>query len=117
MSVLISICGGSERQSEIETGGVEEYTFAPSSGRRPKGRILIADDERQIREILMELLSQDYECRAVSSAEEALSLLRVEKFALVLSDIRMSGLSGLDMLPQAAQIDHRHEPQRRAHDY
>jgi DNA-binding NtrC family response regulator len=47
------------------------------------------------------MLCDSHECRAVSSAEEALSLLETEKFDLVLSDIRMSGMSGLEMIPPA----------------
>src|ERR1043166_349118 len=66
-----------------------------------RAHILIVDDEDGIRGILEELLSARHECRAVSSAEEALSLLATEKFDLVLSDIRMSGMSGLEMIPYA----------------
>jgi diguanylate cyclase (GGDEF)-like protein/PAS domain S-box-containing protein len=69
-----------------------------------RARILIADDEPQIREMLHELLSDEYECREVGSAEEALELLRAEKFELVLSDITMPGLSGLDMVPQVLTL-------------
>jgi diguanylate cyclase len=64
-----------------------------------RARILIADDDAQIRSILRELLGEAYECREVSSAEEALELLRVERFHLVLSDITMGGISGLEMIP------------------
>jgi diguanylate cyclase (GGDEF)-like protein len=64
-----------------------------------KPRILIADDEAPIRGILRQLLSRHYECREVGSAEEALELLESESFALVLSDIMMGGLTGLDMVP------------------
>jgi diguanylate cyclase (GGDEF)-like protein len=66
-------------------------------------RILIVDDERGIRDMLYELLHESYECRAVGSAEEALELLRLEPFSLVLSDIRMSGMSGLEMIPLALE--------------
>jgi diguanylate cyclase (GGDEF)-like protein len=47
------------------------------------------------------MLCDNHDCRAVSSAEEALSLLATEKFDLVLSDIKMSGMSGLEMIPEA----------------
>lgn len=67
-----------------------------------KLRILIADDEPQVRAVLGELLGRDHECREVASAEEALELLCAEEFALVLSDIVMGRLSGLDMLPHVA---------------
>lgn len=67
-------------------------------------RILIADDDAQIREVLHELLGDDYECAEVSSGEEALALLRTESFDLVLSDIMMGGITGLQMVPQLLQL-------------
>src|SRR5215212_4187369 len=71
--------------------------FAPQD-KRP--RILIADDDAQIREVLHELLGDAYECAEVSSAEEALAVVRREEFDLVLSDIMMGGITGLEMVPQ-----------------
>jgi len=65
-----------------------------------KARILIADDEPQIVEVLRMLLSDAYECVGVGSAEEALARLGTESFDLVLSDIMMGGISGLEMVPQ-----------------
>ncbi|MDT4895087.1 MAG: hypothetical protein QOH25_164 [Acidobacteriota bacterium] len=67
-------------------------------------RILIADDDAQIREVLHELLGEDYDCAEVSSAEEALAVLRTEEFDLVLSDIMMGGITGLQMVPQVLQL-------------
>lgn len=67
-------------------------------------RILIADDEAQIREVLHELLGENYDCAEVSSAEEALALLRTEEFNLVLSDIMMGGITGLEMVPQVLKL-------------
>src|SRR5918912_2614626 len=65
-----------------------------------RARILIADDDSGIREVLHELLSGDYDCTEVSSAEEALSVIASEAFDLVLSDIMMGGITGLEMVPQ-----------------
>ena len=64
-----------------------------------KSRILIADDDAEIRSVLQEFLSQWYECREVRSAEEALAVLRAEEFHLIISDIVMDGMSGLEMVP------------------
>jgi PAS domain S-box-containing protein len=63
-------------------------------------RILIIDDEPGIRSLLSEFLSESYQCVEAGSAEDALELLRAEKFNLVLSDIQMGGLSGLEMVPR-----------------
>lgn len=67
-------------------------------------RILIVDDEREITEILADLLSQDYDCLRAGSAEEALDSLRAGEFQLVISDITMPGMSGLEMIPHVKQL-------------
>ncbi|MDT5120573.1 MAG: hypothetical protein QOC96_55 [Acidobacteriota bacterium] len=68
-----------------------------------RARILIADDDEQIREVLLELLSENYDCTAVTSAEEALTKIQTESFDLVLSDIMMGGITGLEMVPQVLE--------------
>jgi len=62
-------------------------------------RILIVDDEAEITEILADLLSEDYDCLRAGSAEQALAELRRNQFQLVISDITMPGMSGLEMIP------------------
>ncbi|HLL72202.1 MAG TPA: HD domain-containing phosphohydrolase [Pyrinomonadaceae bacterium] len=69
-----------------------------------KTRLLIADDEPEIRSILEEFLCERYDCRTVCSAEEALALLRTEKFDLIISDIQMDGMSGLEMVPHVRAL-------------
>lgn len=69
-----------------------------------RSRILIVDDEQQITAILSDLLSEGYECLTSSSAESALELLRQNQFELVISDITMPGMSGLDMIPHVKKI-------------
>ena len=67
-------------------------------------RILIVDDEVEITEILADLLSEEYECIRAGSAEEALTRLQESEFQLVISDITMPGMSGLDMIPHVKEI-------------
>jgi cyclic di-GMP phosphodiesterase len=67
-------------------------------------RILIVDDEVEITEILADLLSEDYDCLRAGSAEEALQRLNEREFQLVISDITMPGMSGLDMIPHVKQL-------------
>ena len=67
-------------------------------------RILIVDDEREITEILADLLSEEYECLKAGSAEDALKCLNESEFHLVISDITMPGMSGLDMIPHVKQL-------------
>ena len=66
--------------------------------------ILIVDDEREIGEILSDLLSAEYDCVTAASAEEALERLREREFPLVISDITMPGMSGLELLPHIKRI-------------
>ena len=72
--------------------------------REERARILIADDEEEIRNVLCELLSEDYDCQLVASAEEALVCLRTRRFDVVVSDIQMDGMSGLEMIPHVAEL-------------
>jgi putative nucleotidyltransferase with HDIG domain len=67
-------------------------------------RILIVDDEAEITEILADLLSEDYECLRAGSAEQALAHLRDSHFQLVISDITMPGMSGLEMIPHVKNL-------------
>ena len=67
-------------------------------------RILLVDDEVEITEILADLLSEEYECIRANSAEQALALLRENEFQLVISDITMSGMSGLEMIPHVKTL-------------
>jgi response regulator RpfG family c-di-GMP phosphodiesterase len=69
-----------------------------------KSRILIVDDEHEITEILKDLLSDEHDCQTVGSAEGALALLTETDFQLVISDITMPGMSGLEMLPFVKRI-------------
>ncbi len=67
-------------------------------------RILIVDDEVEITEILADLLSEEYDCIRAGSAEEALTRLHEGEFQLVISDITMPGMSGLDMIPHVKEF-------------
>jgi putative nucleotidyltransferase with HDIG domain len=69
-----------------------------------KARILVVDDEPEIREVLCELLGMDYSCASAASAEEALEKLREGHFNLIISDIMMGGMSGLEMIPHVLSI-------------
>jgi len=68
--------------------------------------VLVVDDEEPIRNALRKYLKQQqFEVFAASSADEALQQLRLHKVALMLSDIRMPGTSGVDLVPQALEIE------------
>jgi len=65
-----------------------------------KMRILIADDEEGIRESLNLILSDEYELVFAKDGQETLAKLGQEPVELVLLDIKMPKLDGLDVLRQ-----------------
>lgn len=69
-----------------------------------KPKLLIIDDEEQICRLLLELLGSRYSCSDARSAEEALAALSHSSFDLVISDINMGGMSGLDLVPHVHSL-------------
>ncbi len=64
-----------------------------------KANVLIIDDDEQIRTLLIPIFGNTHQCRAASSAQEALTALAQDTFDLVLMDIDMSGISGAELAP------------------
>ena len=63
-------------------------------------RILIIEDDEEMRALLRDLLLEDgIEFDSAESGSEAIQKLAEEPFDLVITDIRMPGLTGLDILP------------------
>lgn len=73
-------------------------------GKHLKPRLLIVDDEAEVRGVLNDLLCDSYECTEAPSAEAALDNLRSSDYQLVISDITMSGMSGLEMIPHVKAV-------------
>jgi len=62
-------------------------------------RVLIVDDERKMRRVLQMMLENlDFESVATETAEEALAVAETEHFDLVLTDIKLPGKSGIELL-------------------
>jgi two-component system KDP operon response regulator KdpE len=60
------------------------------------GHILVVDDEPQIRRVMrMTLVAQGYEVSDARTGDEALDLIRSEKYDLLLLDVNMPGISGV----------------------
>jgi diguanylate cyclase (GGDEF)-like protein len=71
-----------------------------NSRQSQRAKLLIIDDEWQIRSLLIDLLGPVYQCSEASSAEDALAALTHETFDLIISDIDMGGMSGLELVPR-----------------
>ncbi|MGH9256639.1 MAG: sigma-54-dependent transcriptional regulator [Vicinamibacterales bacterium] len=71
-----------------------------------KPRILVVDDELSMREMLRIVLRRDgYDVVLAESGKDAITQLQAEPFDLLLSDIRMPDLSGVDVLRAAKDIN------------
>jgi putative nucleotidyltransferase with HDIG domain len=69
-----------------------------------KAQILLVDDEPKVRDILSSVFELNFDCTTASSAEEALGILRQKSFQIIVSDITMGGMSGLEMIPRARAL-------------
>ncbi len=65
--------------------------------------ILVVDDDDTIRDTLFELLSENYVCHTADTAEKAFTRLESDAYDVVLTDISMPGLSGLELLGHVRQ--------------
>ncbi len=63
-----------------------------------KKRILVCDDEAPIRRLLKETLQADYEIVEADDGREALRLVTKEQFDLLIIDIKMPGIHGLEAI-------------------
>jgi response regulator RpfG family c-di-GMP phosphodiesterase len=69
-------------------------------------RVLIVDDEETIRLALSKFLrTRGYAVQTAESGAVALDLLQRGKYVLMLCDVRMPGLSGVELVPRALSID------------
>jgi len=66
--------------------------------------ILIVDDEKHTREGLQMALEDDYDVYLASSADQAFNLMDGESFDVVLTDLRMSGKSGMKVIDHAITL-------------
>jgi two-component system KDP operon response regulator KdpE len=65
------------------------------------GRILVVDDEPQIRRVMRAtLVTQGYEVADARSGDDALERIRSEKYDLILLDINMPGITGIETCRQ-----------------
>src|SRR5947207_12826767 len=68
-------------------------------------RILVVDDEAQLRGLFERILhNEGYEVRCASSGDEALKLLETRWFDLVVTDVKMPGMDGMELLAKGKLV-------------
>lgn len=79
----------------------------PEGALRNHGKnILVVDDEKSQREILeMILTDEGYVVATAPSGEAALSMAKKQPFDLILTDLKMSGIDGIDLLKKLFVYD------------
>jgi len=71
-----------------------------------KGRLLVVDDERGIVIALKGLFTKEgYEVETAESGEEALEKVKAGLFHVIITDLSMKGMSGLDLLKKVREMD------------
>ncbi len=70
----------------------------------PLKTILIVDDDEGMRDTLTAILKREYRVVTASSAEEGLARIRQGRVNLMLLDVRLPGIGGLEMLQQVRDL-------------
>ena len=69
-------------------------------------RILVVDDEEMIREMLFDVLSQaGYTAKTAKDGNDAIAQIENEPFEIVITDLKMPGMSGLELLQRVQKIN------------
>ena len=93
MKVLNQNTKGEDPMEEDKT-----IKIGKSNSKRGRGTILIVDDEPSIRSVLQEFLkSKDFIAHAVALAEDAIEILNEIVVDLVITNINMPGMNGLEL--------------------
>ena len=69
------------------------------------GKILVIDDQVGIRRLLVEIFQEDHEVEMAANGSEALQLFIAFQPDLILMDMKMPGMNGIEILEQIRTID------------
>ena len=93
------------REYEEATQLMSSSSTSLPDGRQP-ATILVADDEPSMREMLSIVLQREgYRVLLADAGRAAVELLRQEPVDILVSDVRISDMNGVDLLPEAKHID------------
>jgi signal transduction histidine kinase/DNA-binding response OmpR family regulator len=85
---------------------VEQMAATPPAAEAARARILVVDDEEQVVAIFRDLLTQQgYEVTSSDNGDDAIAKVTAERFDLVLTDINLPGVDGLEVVRAAKAAD------------
>ncbi len=85
--------------------GITHSSLEGSEDKAPS-RLLIIDDEEDVRMLLRDLLEEsDYEVQTARCGEDALKMIRASTYDLVVTDLRLTGMHGLEVIKEVKAID------------
>ncbi len=71
-----------------------------------KQRLLFAEDDPLVSAMMVPVLAElEFDVVSVSRGDEALQLLLEQQFSIVISDLKMPGAAGLEVLERARELD------------
>ena len=83
----------------MQAGKSADYKFMTTKNNMSKEKILIVDDEKSIRDFLEIMLKKEgYRVSSASGGEDAMRLFNNSSYDLVISDVRMKGMGGVELL-------------------
>jgi CheY-like chemotaxis protein len=104
MAWILRIQAARVVDSEIARAA-DEVSIVLQQESQPPFRILYVEDNDLVREITCELLTSDaLEVVAVGSGEEALVAFKDDRFDIVLTDVSLPAMSGIDLAKQIRQL-------------
>lgn len=80
------------------SGLVPKHSFDQLANPAKQHRILVVDDSAVVRRSLSRVLATEYHCFEAGTVLEAFELLKATEFSLVITDVIMPGLSGIELL-------------------
>ena len=92
-----------ELLSDAERAALSEAMLAPGL---PPLRALVVDDDTDSRELMAQILElHDVQCVTASGAADALALLADRTIGLLITDLRMGPISGLELIRQVRESE------------
>lgn len=120
--IMVTVSDDADTRAKAETFGADAFVKKPFTTdyledvvilkvsemfkEKEPARILIVDDEESLRASLRKFLDERFVCeiKEAASGEEAIKLLKSEIFDLVLLDIKMPGISGMEVIKEKKKL-------------